>query len=161
MPQQTAHLNDPETYAIIGAAMAVHTELGCGFLEAVYKAALAIELRRRGMPFEREVALPIVYRGEPLPLSYRVDVICARAVIVEVKAAPGLSGIDHAQIINYLRASHLQRGLLLNFGARSLEYRRVVWGYSQGIPPDGAPADDVEPASGPQGRHRRWPQAKP
>jgi GxxExxY protein len=81
----TRHLNDPETYAIIGAAMAVHTELGCGFLEAVYKAALTIEMRRRAIPFEREVGLPIVYKGEPLPLSYRVDFVCVDAVIVEVK----------------------------------------------------------------------------
>ena len=122
------HLNDPETYAIIGAAMAVHTELGCGFLEAVYKASLAVEFRRRGVPYEREVALPVLYKGEPLPLSYRVDFICAGAVIVEVKAHDALTAIDLAQAINYLRASRLNRGLLLNFGGSSLQHRRVVWG---------------------------------
>jgi GxxExxY protein len=122
------HLNDPETYAIIGAAMAVHSELGCGFLEAVYKASLAIELRRRTIPFEREVALPILYKGELLPLSYRVDFICAHAVIVEVKAHEALADVDLAQAINYLRAARLERGLLLNFGGSSLEHRRVVWG---------------------------------
>ena len=122
------HLNDPETYAIIGAAMAVHTELGCGFLEPVYKASLALELRRRAVPFEREVALPMLYKGEPLPLSYRVDFICAGAVVVEVKARDALTAVDLAQAINCLRVARLDRGLLLNFGGRSLEHRRVVWG---------------------------------
>ena len=119
-------LNDPETYAIIGAALAVHAELGCGFLEAVYKAALAMEFRRRVIPFEREVTLPLFYKGEPLPPSYRVDFMCADAVVVEVNAHDGLTAIDLALAMNHLRAARLERGLLLNFGTRSLEHRRVV-----------------------------------
>jgi GxxExxY protein len=146
------HLNDPETYAIIGAAMAVHTELGCGFLEAVYKASLAVELRRRGIPYEREVALPLVYKGNPLPLSYRVDFVCVSAVIVEVKAHDALTTIDLAEAINYLRAARLDRAVLLNFGGRSLEHRRVAWGRSgPGPGPSGASSivRRMEPGRGP------------
>ncbi|MDP2319118.1 MAG: GxxExxY protein [Acidobacteriota bacterium] len=117
---------DQDTYDIIGAAMAVHRELGCGYLEAVYKAALAIEFRLRSIPFWPEVALPIDYKGERLPTNYRVDFVCGQ-VLVEAKAVAELSPVHLSQVINYLRASGAQRGLLLNFGARSLEYRRVVW----------------------------------
>jgi GxxExxY protein len=150
------HLNDPETYAIIGAAMAVHTELGCGFLEAVYKASLAVELRRRGIPYEREVALPLVYKGEPLPLSYRVDFICVSAVIVEIKAHEGLAAMDLAQAINDLRAARLDRGLLLNFGRRSLEHRRVVGGRNGSGPGPGGLASVVMRPERPAARTLRW-----
>lgn len=128
-------LHDPETFAIIGAAMEVHTELGPGFLEPVYRAALAIELRRRRIPFAHELALPIVYRGERLPVHYRVDYICYGAIIVEVKALHSLGPIEHAQAINYMRAARLQRALLLNFSGRSLEYRRLVYD----LPSEGDP----------------------
>jgi GxxExxY protein len=121
-------INDRETYAIIGAAMTVHGELGCGFLEAVYRAALCIEFRYRSIPFADEVALPIGYRGQRLPLQYRVDFVCCESVLVEVKAASALGPVDHAQMINYLRASGHRRGLLLNFEAPSLQYRRVLNG---------------------------------
>lgn len=154
MPQPTSRFDDPDTYAIIGAAMAVHAELGCGFLEAVYKAALAIELRQRGVPFDREVTLPIAYKGEPLPLNYRVDFMCVGGVLVETKARDALTTIDQAQIINYLRASNCQRGLLLNFGARSLEHRRVVWGF-QRDPPSNRNAWPPRPGSSSTIRHRR------
>jgi len=137
-------LDDPQTYQIIGAAMAVHTELGCGFLEAVYKAALAIELRDRGVPFAREQPLPIPYKGHLLPLTYRVDFVCWDEVIVEAKAADTLTGVDQAQVINYLRASRCRRGLLLNFGARSLEHRRIVWGHR----PDTGPGQPRPPQGG-------------
>ncbi len=90
---------DPETYAVIGSAMTVHSALGCGFLEAVYRAAFAIELRLAKVPFISEVRLPITYRGVLLPLHYRVDFICYGSVLVEVKAADALTPIDHAQIL--------------------------------------------------------------
>jgi GxxExxY protein len=118
---------DRDTYGIVGAAMAVHTELGCGFLEAVYKAALRVEFRRRGIDARAEVALPITYKGEELPIAYRVDFVCAEDVIVEVKALNSIGPVELAQAINYLKASGARRALLLNFGARSLQYRRVVW----------------------------------
>ena len=125
---------DPETYRIIGAAMAVHTELGCGFLEAVYRAALRIELSRRAIPAQSEVAIPISYKGELLPLNYRVDFICEGDVLVEVKALDTIGPAELAQAINYLKAAGRHRALLLNFGARSLHYRRVVLDYSGGPP---------------------------
>jgi GxxExxY protein len=120
---------DPDTYAIIGAAMAVHSELGCGFLEAVYRAALPIEFERRGLLFEREVGLSVDYKGVMLPVIYRVDFVCASSVLVEVKALSALTSREESQLLNYLKASKMRRGLLLNFGADSLQHRRLVWGY--------------------------------
>ena len=121
-------IRDPATHAIIGAAFAVHGELGCGFLEGVYRAALAIEFRRRSVPFQNEVLLPVRYKGERLPLGYRVDFICFDSVLVEVKALAAIGSIEQAQVINYLRAFGRERALLLNFGAPSLQYRGMVCG---------------------------------
>ena len=115
---------DPQTYAIIGAAMAVHTALGAGFLEAVYREALTMEFEARAVPFRREASLKIAYREKILSTSYRADFVCFESVVVETKALARLAAAEEAQIINYLKASRLERGLLLNFGAASLEYRR-------------------------------------
>ena len=117
---------DEETYAIIGAAMAVHRELGHGFLEAVYQAALEHEFRLQSIPFEREKRLPVSYRGE-LIAEYQADFICFGTVIVELKALRKLSGVEEARVINYLKATGLQKGLLLNFGAPGLEHKRLVF----------------------------------
>ena len=111
---------DPQTYAIIGAAMEVHGQLGCGFLEAVYQDALAREFRLRNIPYEREVELPIHYKGETLGVGYRIDFICFDRVLVELKALAKLGPIEDAQLVNYLKASTRPVGLLLNFRARSL-----------------------------------------
>ena len=120
---------DQQTYAIIGAAMAAHRELGNGFLEAVYQAALANELEGRGIPFEREVELPVRYKGQRLGVGYRADFLVFDAIIVELKAMERLTSRDVAQLLNYLKATGLRRGLLLNFGAKSLECRRMVLGW--------------------------------
>jgi hypothetical protein len=109
--QMDTDSRDPQTRAIIGAAMEVHRQLGAGFLEAVYQEALAIELADRGIPFRREEELPIDYKG----------------IIVELKALQLLSGTEEAQLLNYLKATSLERGLLLNFGRPSLEFKRFVF----------------------------------
>lgn len=117
---------DSQTYAIIGAAVEVHGELGAGFLESAYAEALALELTARNVMFRREVELPIVYKGEQLNCGYRADLICEGDIIVELKAMKSLGVVDRAQLINYLKATGLHRGLLLNFGAPRLEYKRLV-----------------------------------
>ena len=117
---------DPQTYQIIGAAMAVHTELGCGFLERVYKAALRLEFQDRDIVFKKEVPLPIAYKKRVLPLDYKVDFLCFEEILIEVKAADAIHDRHVAQLINYLKASQLKRGLVLNFGATRLEHRRLV-----------------------------------
>ena len=117
---------DEQKFSIIGAAMAVHRELGGGFLEAVYQEAIALELDGMGVPFVREAELPVYYRGEVLQTVYRADFLCYESVIVELKAIDRLSSRDEAQLLNYLKASKKQKGLLLNFGGSSLEYKRMV-----------------------------------
>ena len=118
---------DPQTYVLIGAAMEVHRHLGCGFLEAVYQEALAQEFSARDIPFRREVEIPVVYKGKLLGLSYRADFVCYERVIVELKALAKLSGLEEAQILNYLKATGYEVGLLLNFGSKSLEYKRFIF----------------------------------
>jgi GxxExxY protein len=118
---------DPQTYAVIGAAMDVHKHLGHGFLEAVYQEALSLEFAARGIPFQREVSLPVKYKGHILKCSYRADFICFETVILELKALAQLTGADNAQTINALKATGLERALLINFGAPSLEYKRLVF----------------------------------
>src|SRR4051795_626517 len=117
---------DPETFAIIGAAMEVHRELGRGFLELVYQTALALEFQERGIPFKAELALPIRYKDKLLTCAYRADFLCFESVLIEMKAIATLTGADEAQLINELKATGLPRGLLLNFGADSLEHKRIV-----------------------------------
>ena len=121
-----SEFDDPQTYKIIGAAMAVHRALGCGFLEAVSREALTIELQERGIPFVREVRLPVRYRNRLLPVFYIVDFICFDEVLVEVKALHAIGPTEVAQLINYLRIARRRRGLLLNFGATSLQHQRLV-----------------------------------
>jgi GxxExxY protein len=117
--------NDPRTYAIIGAAMEVHRQLGCGFLEAVYQRATAIEFSKQNIPFRREVRLPIHYKGQLLATVYCADFICFDSVVIELKALARMSGTEEPQL-NYLKATDFEVGLLLNFGARSLQHRRLV-----------------------------------
>ncbi len=121
---------DPWTYAIIGAAQEVHRVLGPGFLEIVYHLALANELRRRQVMFELEVELPVIYKGDDLGCKYRVDLLVGGDVIVELKALKSLGPIEEAQTLNYLKASSLEVGLLLNFGAQRLEVQRFVMGHA-------------------------------
>ena len=122
---------DPQTYAIIGAAMEIHRQLGHGFLENVYQEAAVIEFPLRQVPFQREVALPFRYKNILLPTHYRADFFCFSEIIVEFKALSRLSSVEEAQLLNYLKATGLKRGLLINFGVASLQYQRLVWGYQE------------------------------
>jgi GxxExxY protein len=118
---------DPRTYAVIGAAIEVHKQLGCGFLESVYQEALAIELGLRQIPFRREVKLPVSYKGQTLATNFYADFLCFDSLVVELKALANMSGSEEAQLINYLKATRYKVGLLLNFGTRSLQHRRFVF----------------------------------
>ena len=120
-------MTDERTYAIIGAAMEVHKELGCGFLEVVYQESLGREFAIQEIPNKAQPIVDIKYKGEVLDKKYQPDFIGFNEVIVEIKALNELSGIEEAQIINYLNATGLKVGLLLNFGAKSLEYKRFVY----------------------------------
>ena len=93
---------DPRTDKIIGAAMEVHRQLGCGFLEPVYQEAFALELKNCGIPYSRELKFPVTYKGVRLKSEYRPDFICFSAVIVELKALRGLSSVEDAHLINYM-----------------------------------------------------------
>jgi GxxExxY protein len=125
--QMDANKRDSQTHAIIGAAMEVHRQLGPGFLEPVYQEAMAIELADRAIPFVREAGLPVFYKGQRLNCSYRADFVCFESVIVELKALAAITGVETAQLLNYLKATRLERGLLLNFGCPSLEFKRLVF----------------------------------
>jgi GxxExxY protein len=118
---------DPRTHQIIGSAMEVHRSLGHGFLEAVYHEALGMEFASKQIPFQSEVELPIYYKNETLLTSYRADFVCYDGIVVELKALNKLSGKEESQIINYLKATKLEVGLLLNFGTPSLEYKRFTF----------------------------------
>ena len=120
-------MKDQRTYKIIGAAIEVHKELGCGFLEAVYQEALAREFRIQEIPNKAQPIVDIKYKGEALDKKYQPDFVCYKEVIVEIKAISELSGVEEAQLINYLKATGLKSGLLLNFGSKSLQHKRFIF----------------------------------
>ena len=105
-----------ESFEITGAAMAVYNNLGCGFLESVYQEALEIEFQRRGIPYKSECDLDIYYDGILLRKTFRADFVCYGKIIVELKAVSALDDGNRAQMRNYLKATNLRLGLLINFG---------------------------------------------
>ena len=116
-----------EVYEIVGAAMTVYNELGSGFLEAVYQEALEMELHDRGIPFEAQKELHIIYKGRPLKKSYNCDLLCYSKIMVELKSEEKLINKDRGQLHNYLKATSLELGLLFNFGNHDkLEWERWV-----------------------------------
>lgn len=119
------YLLENETYKIIGAAMEVHRQLGCGFTEKVYQDALEKEFLLRGIPYKREVHLHVTYKGEALNSDFIPDFICYDCIIVELKAVQELDNLHRAQAINYTRVASMDLSLLINFGALSLEHERL------------------------------------
>lgn len=115
-----------ESYAIRGAVFAVHKELGCGFLERVYQDALEYEFKERGIPYEREKEIPIKYKGKPLGEPYRADFVCYGKIIIELKALAELENVHRAQVINYLKATGMKLGFLVNFGEEWANVERII-----------------------------------
>ena len=115
------------TEKIIGAAMEVHRVLGPGFLEYVYEEALVYELKLRKIPFERQKQLDIYYKDMLIPKKYTPDFTIEGKIIIEIKAVSNLTENDEAQLLNYLKATKLKIGLLLNFGQKSLKIKRRIW----------------------------------
>ena len=116
-----------EGYAILGAVFAVYGEMGCGFLEAVYQECLERELRERQIPFTPQPVLSIAYKGQSLRQTYQPDLICFDKIILELKAVTGLAREHRAQLHNYLKATGLPVGYLVNFGHYpKVEFERVV-----------------------------------
>lgn len=115
-----------ESYAIRGAVFAVHKELGCGFLERVYQDALEYEFKERGIPYEREKEIHIKYKGKPLGEPYRADFVCYGKIIIELKALAALENVHRAQVVNYLKATGMKLGLLVNFGEEWANVERII-----------------------------------
>lgn len=115
-----------EVYAIVGAAMEVHRQLGHGFSEPVYQECLEMELAERGIAFVPQQEMPVVYKGRKIKKTYIADFVAFGKIIVEIKALDQLTSREEAQVINYLKVSGLEVGVLINFGAPSLEWKRLV-----------------------------------
>ena len=113
------------TEKIIGAAIEVHRALGPGLLESTYHACLAYELRQQGIEIESEMDLPVIYKGVTIDCGYRIDLLVERTVVVELKAAESLCEDHEFQLINYLKATEVEVGLLLNFGKKPELKRKV------------------------------------
>ncbi|CAA6694076.1 MULTISPECIES: GxxExxY protein [unclassified Lentimonas] len=116
-----------ESYQLIGACFEVYNEMGFGFLEPVYQESLEMEFTSRAIPFNAQQKLQIHYKQQPLKQSYEPDFLCFEKIVIEIKAVKTLNDEHRAQIINYLKATKMQLGLLVNFGHRGeLQYERFV-----------------------------------
>ncbi|WP_291148886.1 GxxExxY protein [Flavobacterium sp. UBA7680] len=120
------HYKEGETYKIIGICMEVHRNLGPGLLEVVYKDALELEFKENNIPFEREKEYSIEYKGKILPHKFYADFIINEDIVLEVKAIKEFSNEHIAQILNYIKLSDSEVGLLVNFQTKSLQYKRYI-----------------------------------
>jgi GxxExxY protein len=137
---------DARTHAVIGAAMRVHTDMGNGYLENIYHDALEVEFQGRCIPFRREAALRVQYRGRPLGHPYFADFICFEDILVEIKAQRDLGEADLNQVVHYLKGTGLKTGLLLNFGERRLQFQRFI--YDERWHSDPIPSESSETSGG-------------
>ena len=121
------YLYKDETYKIIGACFEVYNEMGCGFLESVYQECLELELKSQAVPFQPQQKLRLKYKGKSLEKTFEPDFVCFDKIIVEIKAVGALADEHRAQVINYLHASDMEVGLLVNFGNhKKMEHERFV-----------------------------------
>ena len=124
---------DEICYKIIGAAMAVHRHFGPGYLEEVYKNAMMVELEAAGLRSEKEVPIEVAYKGIRVG-DYRADIVVEKRLILELKAVTVLNAAHEAQLVNYLNATGIDDGLLINFGAASLQHKHKYRVYRQQKP---------------------------
>lgn len=129
------------SYAVIGAAMRVHAHFGSGYLEEVYKNALMVELQSCGIKAEKEVAIAVDYRGIRVG-NYQADIIVEKSLILELKAVATLVARHEAQLVNYLTATGIEDGLVINFGSDSLQFKHK---YRTHIPTLSNPVNPVNP----------------
>jgi GxxExxY protein len=115
-----------EVFNLVGAAMAVHSHFGPGFLEAVYEEALGLELNARNIPFQSQVPLRLTYRGRELRHTYRADLVAFNDILIELKAITRITDLERAQAIHYLKVTGKPLAIILNFGAPKLEWERLV-----------------------------------
>ena len=115
-----------ESYKIIGICMNIHSTLGNGFLEAVYSEVLEKEIVKNNIPYQREVKLDLFFNGEKLDKKYKADFICFDNIILEIKAVSFIHENFTKQTLNYLKATDKKLGLLINFGEKSLKYKRII-----------------------------------
>jgi len=115
-----------EYFKIVGASMEIHRLLGSGLLEIVYKDALEYEFRQRGIPYEREKEYPVEYKGVILPHKFYADFVVYHNIILEVKAVSNIVNEHLAQTLNYITLAKSQLGIIVNFGASSLQHKRVI-----------------------------------
>jgi len=121
-----ALLFEKETHQVIGACMQVHQKLGCGFLESVYQEALEKEFHNQHIPYIRHQRLHIMFDGNPLDKFFVADFVCYNSIILEIKSASFIHPDNYKQVINYLKATSFQVGLLINFGQPSLKWKRFI-----------------------------------
>ena len=119
-------LFENETHKIIGACMQVHKKLGCGFLESIYQESLEIEFQKQQISSVRQQKLPVLFDGKPLNKYFMADFVCYNSIILEIKVAVFLHPDNSKQVINYLKATNFQVGLLINFGQPSLNWKRFI-----------------------------------
>ena len=115
-----------ESFRVIGAALEVHNNLGCGFLEPVYQEALEKEFTLQAIPFCAQFPLRIQYKNTYLEKTYIADFVVYEKIIIELKAVNKLNDVHISQVLNYLKATNLRLGILINFGAKSLESKRII-----------------------------------
>lgn len=115
-----------ESYKIIGCCMSVYNGLGSGFLEAVYEEALETEFKKNGVPYKKQVKLDLFYQGKKLNKTYRADFICYDKIVLELKVVNNTPIAFYKQLRNYLKATNLELGMLINFGSSSLMYKRIL-----------------------------------